>query len=126
MSMSEHTKFVNIIPPEVETTQNRIRIALGKEPVYIPVEKQLRGEVSLIFYFINVAAFYTFFSYYELFGFYESIDVGEMPTWFLWTLGISFVTLLMSKIDGKITAINTNVMLCFSIPFILYFSFFLE
>lgn len=121
--MSEHTKFVHVVPANLETTQNRLRIAMGKEPVYIPVEKEWRGAVSLPFYFVNVMAFHTLFSYYELFGF--SKITRETPTWFYWALGLTLVTLLMSKIDGKISTINTNVMICFSIPFLLYFSFYL-
>lgn len=120
--MSEHTKFVHVIPANLETTQNRVRIALGKEPVYVPVEKQVRADVFLIFYFVNVVAFHTFFNYYELFGFSK---LGGTPTWFYWALGLTLVTLLVSKIDGKISTINTNVMICFSIPFLLYFSFYL-
>lgn len=123
MSILEHAKSVHIMPSNPETTQNRIRMALGKEPVYIPVEKQVRADVFLIFYFVNAAAFHTFFAYYELFGFSQL--TRETPTWFYWALGITLVTLLLSKIDGKISTINTNVMLCFSIPFILYFAFYL-
>lgn len=120
--MSEHTKFVHVIPANLETTQNRIRQALGKEPVYIPAEKEMRGNAHLIFYFLNASAIYAFFNEYELFGFSKITD--EMPTWFAWALGITFISLLMSNIDGKVTSFNRKVLIWFSIPFILYISFF--